>query len=125
MSNEQKQPGGISEPGIYVGYLPAMGWAMLFGIFTLGMYSSWAWVMELCTSAAAVSLLIVAIECCRMVVHGQTTAAAMTTLFGGKAPGDRTIPESALDKPLRDFVAPESQATVRQLADSIGRTEGK
>ena len=124
MSDEQKQPAGASEPGVYVGYLPAGGWAMLFGIFTACTYSPWPWVPALATGGAATSLLLVLVECCRMVVHGQTTAAAMTTLFGGKAPGDRTIPESALDKPLRDFVAP-GQATVRELLYSIDRTGGK
>ncbi len=73
--------GGISEPGVYVGYLPAAVWAMFFGIFTACTYSSWPWVPVLATGAAAASLLMVLVESCRMVDNGYTTGAAMKRMF--------------------------------------------
>ncbi len=81
MSDEQQQPARIAEPGVYVGYLPAGGWAMVFGIFTACTYSSWPYVPVLATGAAAASLLMVLVESCRMVVHGYTTGAAMKRMF--------------------------------------------
>ncbi|KKL45578.1 hypothetical protein LCGC14_2354200 [marine sediment metagenome] len=81
MSNEQKQPAGISEPGVYVGYLPAMGWCVCFGLWTALSFLPWPYTQALFTGAAATSLLCAFVEVARMVVHGQTTAAAMKRMF--------------------------------------------
>ncbi len=81
MSNEQQQPPGTSEVGVYVGYLPAMGWCSSFGLWTALSYLPWPWAQALFTGAAATSFLCACVEVARMVVHGCTTAAAMKRMF--------------------------------------------
>ena len=81
MSNDQKQSAGTSEPGVFLGYLPAQGWSVTFGMCTALSFLPWPAAQAFFIGAAATSLLCASVEVARMVVHGQTTAAAMKRMF--------------------------------------------